>query len=180
MHLLQHRDHACLRGDILVTKFRLEDPSDPLQRALAEHYSPSDDHGGLWLPDGEVEGHNLFLNTGIAEIWKLVLGSSANTFTNAQAQIGIGDSNTGAVAGQSDLQAASNKTYKAMVATWPQQSAQTLVFKSTFGTSDANYAWQEFVVKQNTSGICIDRGVSSMGTKTSAGSWDATVTLSIA
>ncbi len=49
--------------------------------------------------DGQLydvtEADNIFLTTGINEIWKLVTGQSANTFTNAQAQIGIGDSAAG-------------------------------------------------------------------------------------
>ena len=45
-----------------------------------------------------VEAENLFLTTGINELWKLVTGQSANVFSNAQAQIGIGDSSTAALA----------------------------------------------------------------------------------
>jgi hypothetical protein len=128
-----------------------------------------------------VEVDNIFLTTGINEIWKLVTGQSANTFTNAQAQIGIGDSSTAATAGQTDLQAATNKTYKAMNGSYPSVPAAGAVqFQSTFASADANYAWQEFVVKHGTSAICIDRGVASMGTKASGTSWTATVTLTIA
>jgi uncharacterized cupin superfamily protein len=162
---LKFRDAIQLRGDLFLEKFVHSDPSDPRSPLVKV---------------GEFEAHNLFLNSGIAEMWKLIIGSSANTFTNAQAQIGIGDSSTAAAAGQTDLQAATNKTYKAMDATFPQQSGQTGVFKSTFGTADANYTWAEFVVKQGTSAICIDRGVSAMGTKTSAGTWVPTVTLTMA
>lgn len=130
---------------------------------------------------GTHDADNIFLTTGINEIWKLVTGQSANTFTNAQAQIGIGDSATAASAGQTDLQAATNKTYKAMAATYPTvPSAGAVQFQSLFASADANYAWNEFVVKQGTSSICIDRGVSSMGTKASGTSWTVTVTLSIA
>ena len=130
---------------------------------------------------GFEEAENIFLTAGINEIWKLVTGQSANTFTNAQAQIGIGDSATAAAAGQTDLQAATNKTYKAMNGSYPTVPASGSVqFQSTFASADANYAWQEFVVKQGTSSICIDRGVASMGTKASGTSWTVTVTLSIA
>ena len=128
-----------------------------------------------------TEADNIFLTTGINEIWKLVTGQSANTFTNGQALIGIGDSATAASAGQTDLQAATNKTYKAMQASYPSvPSAGAVQFQSIFASGDANYVWNEFVVKQNTSSICIDRGVSSMGTKASGTSWTVTVTLSIA
>lgn len=143
-----------------------------------EHTDPSDPTSPLVLVD-RAEGKNLFLNAGITRIWELVLGSSTATFTNAEAQVGIGDSSTAAAASQTDLQAASNKTWKAMDATYPQQSAQSLIFRSTFLTSDANYVWAEFAVRRSTGALLLNRGVSAMGTKTSAGQWVATVTLSI-
>lgn len=181
MHQLKFLDSIRLRGDIHVAKWRLEDPNDPWQREMALRISPHDAHGGLWVPDGEAEGTNLMLNSGINEIWRLVCGASSSTFTNAQAQIGIGDSTTAAAAGQTDLQAATNKLYKAMDATFPTSgSSQQAVFRSTFGTTEANYAWQEFVVRHGTTLICLDRGVTSMGTKTSAGTWTPTVTITFA
>lgn len=130
---------------------------------------------------GVEEAENIFLTAGINELWKLATGQSANTFSNAQAQVGIGDSNTAATAGQTDLQAATNKTYKAMNATYPTVPAAGAVqFQSTFASADANYVWNEFVVRHGTSVVCIDRGVAAMGTKASGTSWTATVTLSIA
>lgn len=130
---------------------------------------------------GAVEAENLFLTAGINEIWKLVTGQSANTFSNAQAQIGIGDSSTAASAGQTDLQAATNKTYVAMDASYPTvPSGGAVQFRATFGTSSANYAWSEFVIKHGTSAICIDRAAGSWGTKASGTTWVATVTLTIA
>lgn len=181
MLIPQFASIARARGQIHVAKYRLEDFRDPVQRALALSLKPSDAHGGLYIPDGEAEGENLFLNVGLNRIWDLVIGASAATFTNAEAQIGIGDSSTAAAAGQTDLQAATNKTYKAMDASFPTSgTSQQAVFKSTFITSDANYAWQEFVVRRSTGTLCLDRGVSSMGTKTSAGTWVATVTLTLA
>ena len=128
----------------------------------------------------EAEGFNLFLTAGINELWKLVTGQSANVFSNAQAQVGIGDSSAAAAAGQTDLQAATNKTYKAVDASYPSVPAAGAVqFKATFGTADANYAWNEFVIKHGTSAICIDRGVGTFGTKAAGTTWVATVTLSL-
>ena len=128
-----------------------------------------------------TEAENIFLTVGINEIWKLATGQSTATFTNATATIGIGDSATAAAAGQTDLQAATNKTYKAMAATYPTvPSAGAVQFQSVFASADANYVWNEFVVRQGTSLICIDRGVQAMGTKASGTSWTATITLSMA
>lgn len=155
---MELKDTLRVRGHLLVEKFDAE--------------------GKLY---DVAEAENIFLTAGINEIWKLVTGQSANTFTNALAQIGIGDSSTAAAAGQTDLQAATNKTYKAMNGSFPTvPSAGAVQFQATFASADANYAWQEFVVKQGTSSICIDRGVAAMGTKASGTSWTATVTLTIA
>lgn len=166
MLIPKFRDVLYLRGLIHVAKFKHADPRDPR--------SPL-------VPDGEAWGENLFLGAGINRIWQLVIGDSTATFTNAEAQIGIGDSSAAAASGQTDLQAAVNKTWKAMDATFPTAgTSQQAVFKSTFGTGDANYVWNEFAVRRLTGTLLLDRGVSSMGTKTSAGTWVPTVTLSIA
>ena len=134
--------------------------------------------------DGDLIGvadiDNLFLTVGINELWKLFSGQSANVFNNANAQIGIGDSSTAASAAQTDLQAATNKTYKAMDATYPTVPASgSMQYRSTFASGDANYAWNEFVLKHSGSAICLDRGVSVMGTKASGTSWAATLTLTL-
>jgi hypothetical protein len=127
-----------------------------------------------------IDAENLFLTAGINELWKLVTGQSTNTFTNAQAQIGIGDSSTAAAAGQTDLQAATNKTYVGMAASYPTvPSAGSVQFQASFGSSQANYAWNEFVIKHGTSAISIDRATGTWGTKASGTTWVATVTLSI-
>lgn len=54
--------------------------------------------------------------------------------------------------------------------------ANVLVFKATVGASNANYAWNEWVVKNGTGGSsrCLNRKVSSLGTK-SSGTWALTV-----
>lgn len=129
---------------------------------------------------GEAVAENLFLTVGINELWKLFSGQSANVFNNANSQIGIGDSNTAAAAGQTDLQAAVNKTYVGMDASYPTVPASGQVqYRATFGSAQANYAWQEFVLKHATSAICLDRGVSSLGTKAAGTTWVATLTLTL-
>jgi hypothetical protein len=122
---------------------------------------------------------NCLLNTGIDEMWDLICGDSANHFNNAAAQIGVGDSNTAASASQTDLQAASNKTYKGMDSGYPASTTQKATFKASFGDSDANYTWNEWVVKQSTSGKCLNRKVDSLGTK-SGGTWTIQVDITLA
>jgi hypothetical protein len=100
-------------------------------------------------------------------------------FPNLNANIGIGDSATAAAVGQTDLQAASNKLRKVMDATFPSRSGQVMTFKSTFATSDANYAWNEIALFNAAStGTMFSRAViASPFTKTSALSITATYSL---
>ncbi len=102
----------------------------------------------------------------------MIVGDSANHFNNASAQVGVGDSNTAASPSQTDLQAATNKTYKGMESGYPTSTSQKATFKSSFGASDANYAWNEWVVKQSTSAKCLNRKVESWGRNPAApGRW---------
>jgi hypothetical protein len=125
----------------------------------------------------EREG-NVLLNTGIDEIWDLVTGISSDCFNNANAQIGVGDSSTAADASQTDLQAATNKTYKGMESGYPTSTTQKVTFKASFGDSDANYTWNEWVVKNDSSEVCLNRKVESLGTK-SGGTWTLEVDITL-
>jgi len=128
----------------------------------------------------EIDG-NCLLNSGIDEMWDLITGvvsGATHIFDNAAATIGVGDSATAAAATQTDLQAATNKTYKGMESGYPTSTTQKVTLKSSFGSGDANYAWQEWVVKQATSTNCLNRKVESLGTK-SSGTWTLEVTITL-
>lgn len=106
------------------------------------------------------------------------IGAAVTAFNNANSYIGVGDSTTAFAASQTDLVAATNKTRKAMDATYPSGGSNVITFRSTFGTSDANYAWQEWgVFNASSGGTMLNRKVESLGTKTSAQTWQFTVTL---
>jgi len=130
----------------------------------------------------EQEG-NCLLNTGINEIWDLVTGDESQTlreFSEANAQIGVGNSNTAADPTDTDLIGAS-KTYKAMESGFPTSTTQKATFKSSFGAADANYAWEEWVVKSvsgTPTNICLNRKVESLGTK-STGTWTLEVDITL-
>lgn len=129
----------------------------------------------------EVEG-NLLLNEGITRLANLLIGGGGTAFNNASAYIGVGDSSTAAAATQTGLQAAVNKLYKAMEATYPQIASQTVTWRSVFGSADANFAWEEFTVANGSSDASenLNRKVSSQGTKASGQVWtlDLAVTFS--
>jgi len=117
---------------------------------------------------------------GATAIAKSLMNDSPTFFSNANAYIGVGDSSTAFSAAQTDLVAATNKVRKAQEATYPQRSSNALTYRSLFGTADANFAWAEWGVFNGSSGNeMLSRKVEALGTKTSAASWQFTVTLTI-
>jgi hypothetical protein len=100
------------------------------------------------------------------------LKAIAAAYANANAHIGVGDSSTAFSAAHTDLQAASNKLRKAMDATYPQQATNVLTFRSTFGTSEANWAWAEFAAllqQRELGGIGqVDAGFADLAARTAA------------
>jgi hypothetical protein len=106
--------------------------------------------------------------------------SSGTAFDNSNAHIGVGDSTTAFAADQTDLQGSTNKVRKAMDATYPTREDNALTFRATFGTGDANFAWNERgVFNASSSGVMLNRKVESLGTKTSAQSWEITCVLTL-
>lgn len=113
-------------------------------------------------------------------IAQALVGEAFTAFNNANARIGVGDSSTAFAAGQTDLQAPANKLRKAMDATYPQRAANILTFRATFGTGEANFAWNEWgVFNAASAGQMVNRKVESLGTKTSAQTWQLTVDLTL-
>jgi hypothetical protein len=134
--------------------------------------------GRLHLLD-DFEFPNLVVNVGGALMLDLLVAAGGTAFNNANAYIGIGDSSAATAVGQTDLQAASNKTRVAMDATFPNRSGQVMTFKSTFGTGVANYAWNEIgLFNASSVGSMFSRAlIASPFTKTSGLSIVATYTL---
>lgn len=125
---------------------------------------------------------NALLNEGINEMWKLICGGTATAFNNANSYIGVGDSSDSEDASDTDLQASTNKLYKAMDTSYPTYgTSQQAAFKSTFGSSDANYAWAEFTIANGNSGSAVNmnRKVSAQGIKSSGQTWEITVTITM-
>jgi hypothetical protein len=119
----------------------------------------------------EIDG-NLLLNEGINSIWTLVCSGATATvlvFNNTNSYIGVGDSATAAAATDTGL-LGTNKLYKAMDADYPTFGTnQQAVFRSTFGSADANFAWNEITVADGNSdsSMNLNRKVQAMGTKAS-------------
>lgn len=136
-----------------------------------------------WLkPIDVIEFPNLLTNTGGALVEDLLMGAGGTAFNNANSNIGSGDSATAVNATHTDLQAASNKLRKGMVATFPSRAGQIITFQSSFTTSEANWQWNEMgVFNANAAGTMLCRAlVSNPFTKTSALSITATYTWTVA
>lgn len=134
---------------------------------------------GILPEDSEERKGNLLLNEGIQEMWDLVIGATATSaYSNANAQLGVGANTTAAAATQTDLQDGS-AAWASMVATWPTRTNQTMDFKSDFGSGVANFAWQEWGVRNGaTRNKNMNRKVESLGTK-SGGTWTLTASITI-
>jgi hypothetical protein len=164
-------------------------PTDTLHwsvKTKLQKWHRSEDHAAGLLPNvvQNFEG-NLLLNAGITRLLNLLVAAGATqAFDATHSRIGVGDSTTAAAASQTDLQAATNKFY-ALVDSAPGVSAQTVTFVATFGSSDANFAWEEWVIDQGTAdgttGVApaLNRKVQSMGTKASGATWVFTVSITI-
>jgi hypothetical protein len=95
----------------------------------------------------EIEG-NLLVNEGIQRFMDMTMIATltGTGWNNANAFLGVGDSSTAEAATQTELQAATNRFYKAMNATFPSRTSQTSSFQSDFTTTEANYVWAEWTI----------------------------------
>ena len=133
--------------------------------------------------------------------WAALLGGVAGTtitnkFSATQGRIGIGTATTAASSVQTtlvgDTGSGSTTSYFALCGAAPTistaQTPATLIFTATFGTTVANFAWNEFGTDNwNAAGVTatglganevfFNRGVSAQGTKQSGQIWTATETL---
>jgi len=138
----------------------------------------------------EREG-NLLLNEGIQQMLDLMIAAlnnqtAGNAYNNGSSYIGVGDSSTAEAATQTELQAATNRFYKGMVATYPQRTNQQVDWRSDFTTTEANYTWAEWSVSAGattasgagfTTGTKnLNRKVQSLGSKTT-GTWTLTASI---
>jgi len=119
-----------------------------------------------------------FLIEGMNLMWELIIGAGGTAYSNAAARIGVGDSATAEDETQTGLQAATNKLWKAMVATYPLHGVdKKCTFRSVFVNGEAEFAWNEVTIvnASNDSGENLLRIVSAKGTKPSGEEWTAEI-----
>ena len=154
-------------------------PSGDLLAALVDPYETIEEAG------------NLLTTAGLNRITSLIIAAGGQAATNLATRLGVGNSATAAAVGQTDLQAvagAANRWFMPMDATFPTQVNGVLTFKSTFATADGNFVWAEWcvdigaptvVASAVVSALMLNRAVQALGTKTSAGTWALTTTITL-
>jgi hypothetical protein len=157
-----------------IDKFR--DLENEIAKALQAGMSMTEAlrlFGDAYIGREEWE-NNVALNEGLGELIDIICGLGTPTkWDNSNARLGVGDSNASESPTQTGLQAATNKTYKTMDSGYPTRSNQTADWRATFGSADANYAWEEYTVVNAASdtGKNLNRKTSSKGTKSSGETW---------
>ena len=130
---------------------------------------------------------NALVYGGASAFFDLLIGAANVTaFNNANAYLGVGDSTTAWAVGQTDLQAATNKNRQGQETSYPSHTDgvtsanDSCDWKSQWGTSQGNFAWQEWALFNAASaGRMLQRKVESFGTKSSSAIWTLTITLSL-
>jgi hypothetical protein len=172
--------HAGREDGLWVARTHLEKREPDMAAVMAERGWSREEFMAKVAPFEVLESEgNILVTTGINLMLDLLIGAGGTVFSNANAHIGVGDSTTAAAQGQTDLQAATNKLRKAMVATYPQRGTRDVTFRSDFGDSDANFAWEEWgTFNASSAGTMLHRKVENKGTK-SSGTWTFTIVVSI-
>ena len=157
-----------------IGKFR--DPEGEIERMLRLGASVADvvrRFPGAFIGAEEFVA-NLALNEGLGELIDLAFGLGAPTaFDTTNGYLGVGDSNSAAAADQTGLQAAANKLYKVFDDGYPSRAGQTVEARVTFGSAEANFAWNEYTLANGNSDAAknLNRKVESKGTKSSGETW---------
>lgn len=152
------------------------DPTDEIAKALQNGLSMTEALHRFkesFLGSEEWQ-NNVGLNEGLQELIDIICGLGTPVkWDNTNAFLGVGDSNAAESPSHTGLQASTNKLYKAMDTSYPSRSGQTAEWRSTYGSSDANFAWEEYSVSNTNSdtGKNLNRKIASKGTKASGETW---------
>jgi hypothetical protein len=149
-------------------------------RKFVGEWSAADIAAGIIHPYEVLRDEgNLLVTVGATAMWTALIGGSITFFSNANSYIGVGTGTTAAAAGDLDLTGPSTLR-KAMDSTFPTVSTNSVTFRATYGTSDANFAWNEWgVFNASSSGTMLNHKVISLGTKVNTATWQFAVTLSL-
>jgi hypothetical protein len=173
-----------------------KEPLGWLCRSRVEKYHTGDYPHGRPYETMEHTG-NLQLIGGASLFWERAItlapttsatGAALQALSTATAVIGVGDNSTAAVGTQEGLKSTGGATgiwYSTMTTGFPSHTdattstgGRTTQFKASYGSTQANFAWNEWAVANSSGGRHINRAVASLGTKTT-GTWTLTVDLTL-
>jgi len=129
----------------------------------------------------EFDG-NLLVNMGGHAMWDILTatGPVHACFTNALANLGVGDSAAAEAVGQVDLQAGPNKLRKAMNGGYPTYTNMVVTFQSDFTGAEATWTWAEVgTFNAAAAGDMLNRKVSALGVKGAGATWTLTETITL-
>ena len=160
-------------GRFAVTKYLEDDDLSPVTKLGI--YGPR-----RATPYEVLDGDNLLLTGGATIVLQRFAGITATAFDGTNGRMCVGDSTTPATAGQTDLQATTNKVRQVFDAI-PTVSAGQLQAVCTFGAGVASFPWNECGLANAASGATFaNRLVQAFGTKGAGVQWILTFTVSLA
>lgn len=156
---------------------------------ICEKWHKSEDHEKGLRPDETVVVQENLLVTGGIHIMLLRLIGDTNltAFGSGTARIKVGNGTAAAASGDTDL-AGGSTAEAAMDSGYPinpiPSPHTTVTWRATFGSSEANFAWEEVAVKNNSGAVSgsvriLNRKVQSFGTKVSGATWTMTLQITI-
>lgn len=161
-----------------VSELSAELGREPTAAELAERFDPE-----LSRSEG-----NMLVNAGLAHMMNRVIGAAAQALDNTHLRLGVGDSATAEAATQTDVQAATNKYWQVMDATYPTAAGGVITARATFAGAEANFNWNEWALDVATAGTAaagttvntmINRKVQAFGTKASGEVRQLTITITL-
>lgn len=129
----------------------------------------------------EIQG-NCLCNEGIEEWFKLIATTGGTQYDNTNAYLIVG-TGTGAATASDTEATFTSGVKKGMVSGYPVVGAAAdhkCTWKASYGSADANQAWEEFgLLNAASAGKLANRKVSSEGTKTSGQTWELSLEISL-
>ncbi len=113
----------------------------------------------------------------------LLTTGAPTVFNNTNAKLGVGASTVAFDPAVGNLVGSSGTSRKGMEAGYPQSSTNTMIFKSSYGSTSGNFNWNEIGVfngattAANITMLC--RVVSAQGTKGAGATWTLTHTVTV-
>ena len=162
---LKFSEHSAWKVDWLIEKW----------------HSFSEKCSGIAPYETVTDGQNIILDTGANELLKIISGTGGAAYNNTNTKIYVGTSTTAENASQTGVIATgSNRAYASVDSGYPTVDGRTVIYRATFGDSEANFAWNEASIVNGTevNSVAMNRKVSSMGTK-NGGAWTIQITISL-